>query len=138
MQTQAPPELWEAATEDVDFLPLLGEMIVAALRPGNELSALTLAAANVVVPPYAAEEGHDASPRPGDYVAVSLSGPGPWSADWSWPPASGILPAAIPVPPERLIAARVRYAYGRALGASSSVTVFLDRQGPVPVSRGQR
>ena len=27
MRTERPPELWEADTEDVRFIPLLGEMI---------------------------------------------------------------------------------------------------------------
>jgi len=138
MRTEAPPEPWEAATEDVDFLPLLGEMIVAALRPGNQLSALTLAAANVVVPPEVARDGHPASPAAGDYVAVSVAGPGPWSADWSWLPSGGPPHAEIPFPPERLVAARVRYAYGRALGTSSSITVFLARLDPASVPSVER
>ena len=138
MQTEAPPGLWEAATEDYDFISLLGEMIAAALRPGSPLSTLTLAAANVVVPSdLGAKDGPPSSPAPGDYVAVTVTGPGAWSTDWRWLPAQGTQPGEIPVPPARLVAAKARFAYGRALGATSSVTVFLARHGTLPVSAAE-
>lgn len=130
MRTEAPPEVWEAATEDVDFIPLLGEMIAAALGPGSPLSALTLSASNVTVTtdPHAPDDPSLAPPA-GSYVAVTVAGPGAWSPDWSWLPRAGAAPSGLPVPPERLVAAQVRYAYGRAFAAESSVTVFLARAG---------
>jgi hypothetical protein len=124
MRTEAPPQLWEAATADVLFLPLLGEMIAAALRPGSPLSALTLSTANVVVTPEAAV---GMTPASGEYVAVSVLGPGAWTGDWRWLPA-GPTPAGLPFPAGRLTEARAHFAYGRALAAGSSVTVFLGRQ----------
>ena len=69
MQTERPPLMWEADTDDERFIPLLGEMIVVGLNAGNELAQLTLAVSNVTV-----EEDDDdpeESPwvEPGDYVA---------------------------------------------------------------------
>ena len=49
IKVERPPEIWEAETEDVRFVPLLGEMIAAALSGGAELGQLTLNASNVVV-----------------------------------------------------------------------------------------
>ena len=42
MKVERPPEIWEADTEDTRFVPLLGEMIAAALAGGGELAELTL------------------------------------------------------------------------------------------------
>ena len=128
MRTESPQDIWEPDTEDVDFIPLLGEMITAALRPGSPLAALTLAAANVVVPVDHDPEAHSVPP-PGEYVAVSVSGPGPWCTDWRWLPDRSSS-APVPIPLERLVVAGIRFAYGRALGASSSMTVFLARRPP--------
>jgi hypothetical protein len=137
MRTEAPPHLWEAETEETDFLPLLGELIAAALRPGTTLSDLTLSAANVVVTPD--PDPGTSSPAAGDYVAITLSGPGAWGTDWRWRPRNEVTPPAVPVPvaANRLIAAKARYAYGRALGDASSVTVFLARLGPVSLPRAE-
>ena len=126
MQTQAPPEVWEADTEDVHFIPLLGEMIAAALQSGHPLADLLLKADNVVVPPEAAGDAEHAGPAAGEYVAVTVAGPGQWCADWTWLPDMPA-PAKLRIPAERLPVARVRYAYGRFLGSSSSITVFLAR-----------
>jgi hypothetical protein len=129
MQTEAPPALWEPATEDSLFLPLLGEMIAAALRPGSPLSALTLAAANVVVEHDTTEAGPGTTPAPGEYVAVSVTGPGAWTRDWRWLPARAA-PPEIPFAPARLVDAHAHFAYGRALAADASITVFFARVGP--------
>jgi hypothetical protein len=128
MRTEAPPELWEPATEDTLFLPLRSEMIAAALRPGSPLSALTLAAANVVVP-EATGATPDSSPTPGEYVAVSVTGPGAWTRDWRWLPTRPA-PSAMPSSPTPLLDARVQFAYGRSLAAESSITIFLARITP--------
>lgn len=128
MRTEFPQAMWEAETEDIDFAPLLGEMIEAALRPGTPLSSLTLAAANVVVPPDLTEEvGVTPDPPVGEYVAVTVSGPGAWSTDWRWTPDTDTTSGKGSLSTPRLIAAGVRFAYGRALGAGSSMTVFLAR-----------
>jgi hypothetical protein len=127
MRTESPPVIWEAETEDLDFAPLLGEMIEAALRPGTRLSSLTLAAANVVVPPETQEIGVLSDPPVGEYVAVTVSGPGEWSADWRWTPRTDATSGKSPLSTPRLLAAGVRFAYGRALGTGSSMTVFLVR-----------
>ena len=126
MKVERPPQLWEADTEDVDFIPLLGEMIVAALRPGTEPADLTLNASNVVVEE---DEDTEGAPRagPGEYVAVTVSGPGDWSSDRSWIPTSESAPPAFRSLGPALLRARARWVYGRALPPASSLTVFFSR-----------
>ena len=128
MKVERPPEIWEADTEDVRFLPLLGEMIAAALSRGAELGALTLNVSNVVVESAADEEGAEGSgPLPGQYVAVTVSGSVDLGPDSTWRPrgprASGLLGRLV----ERLAVACARYAYVRRIPPSGSVTVFLSR-----------
>ena len=74
MNVEQPPELWEADTEDALFLPLLGEIIAAALSHGVALEELTLNASNVVVEPP--EDDEDVmAPLPGEYVAITVRAP---------------------------------------------------------------
>jgi hypothetical protein len=75
------------------------------------------------VPAEAADENLAA----GDYVAVTVSGPGAWCTDWRWLP-SRPPPAKMRLPAERLQVAGARHAYGRDLGATCSITVFLARR----------
>src|SRR4051812_36626725 len=87
MQVQQPPELWEPETEDVRFVPLLGELIAAALSGGGELSQLALGAANIEV----AEDGPVSA---GQYVVVTISGSTDLGADSRWTadrPPDGLL-----------------------------------------------
>lgn len=126
MQTERPPLMWEADTDDERFIPLLGEMIVVGLNAGNELAQLTLAVSNVTV-----EEDDDdpeESPwvEPGDYVAVTVKGPGRWSDDvWRSGdgPTRGMLVNVAP----RADDAGAVYAYTRDLDGERAVTVFLRR-----------
>ena len=125
MQTERPPVMWEADTDDERFIPMLGEMIAVGLRRGNELAQLTLAVSNVTV-----EEEDDAEEtpwlEPGDYVAVTVKGPGRWSDDvWrsSEGPTRGLLANVAP----RADDAGAVYAYARDLGGEGAVTVFLPR-----------
>ena len=126
MQTEWPPLMWEADTDDERFIPLLGEMIVVGLNAGNELAQLTLAVSNVTV-----EEDDDdpeESPwvEPGDYVAVTVKGPGRWSDDvWRSGdgPTRGMLVNVAP----RADDAGAVYVYTRDLDGEGAVTVFLRR-----------
>ena len=125
MRTERPPLMWEADTDDERFIPLLGEMIVVGLNAGNELAQLTLAVSNVTVEE---EEGPEDSPwvDPGDYVAVTVRGPGRWSDDvWRSGdgPTRGMLVNVAP----RADDAGATYAYTRALDGEGAVTVFLRR-----------
>ena len=128
MKVERPPEIWEADTEDVRFLPLLGEMIAAALSRGAELSALTLNVSNVVVEPAEDLDLIEGSgPSPGQYVAVTVSGHTDLGPDSTWlprsPRVSGLLARLV----ERLVVAGARYAYVRCMPPSGSITVFLSR-----------
>ena len=126
MRTERPPLMWETDTDDERFIPLLGEMIVVGLNAGTELAQLTLAVSNVTV-----EEDDDdpeESPwvEPGDYVAVTVKGPGRWSDDvWRSGdgPTRGILVNVAP----RADDAGAVYAYTRDLDGEGAVTVFLRR-----------
>lgn len=126
MRTERPPLTWEADTDDERFIPLLGEMIVVGLNAGNELAQLTLAVSNVTV-----EEDDDDEPEtpwvePGDYVAVTVKGPGRWSDD-VWRSGDGpTLGMLVNVAPRADDAGAV-YAYTRDLDGEGTVTVFLRR-----------
>jgi hypothetical protein len=125
MKTERPPLMWEADTDDERFIPMLGEMIVVGLNAGNELAQLTLAVSNVTVDE---DDDADETPwlEPGDYVAVTVKGPGRWSDD-AWRagegPTRGLLANIAP----RADDAGAVYAYTRALGGEGAVTVFLPR-----------
>jgi hypothetical protein len=125
MRTERPPLMWEADTDDERFIPLLGEMIVVGLNAGNELIQLTLAVSNVTVEE---DEDPEESPwvEPGDYVAVTVTGPGRWSNDvWRSGdgPTRGMLVNVAP----RADDAGAVYAYTRDLDGEGAVTVFLPR-----------
>lgn len=125
MRTERPPLMWEAEADDERFIPLLGEMIVVGLNAGNELAQLTLAVSNVTVEE---DEFAEESPwvEPGDYVAVTVKGPGRWSDDvWRSGdgPTRGMLVNVAP----RADDAGAVYAYTRDLDGEGAVTVFLRR-----------
>jgi len=123
MKVQRPPELWEADTEDIRFVPLLGEMIAAAVAGGGQPAELTLNASNVVV-----EDGD--RPAPGEYVAVTVSGRIDLGADAVWPPAGPSAQGLLGRIHDRLVAAGVTFAYVRRVPSEGSVTVFLRRARP--------
>lgn len=123
MRVKRPPELWEADTDLERFLPMLGEMIAIGLGRGNDLGDLNLTANNVTV-----EADEDERPlTAGDYVAVTIAGPGSWSDDvWhaGEGPTRGLLANLAP----RADDAGAAYAYARDLGTDGgAVTVFLPR-----------
>jgi len=41
MKTERLPEMWEAQTEDIHFIPLLGEIIAAGIGGGSPLELRT-------------------------------------------------------------------------------------------------
>jgi hypothetical protein len=128
MKIERPPRVWDADTEDVRFVPLLGEMIAAALGAGTPLAELTLSAANVVVEPFTDGEGATAgSPEPAEYVALTVRGVADFGPDATWkpsaPPPTGLLARLH----ERLETAGARFAYVRRLPPEASFTVFLAR-----------
>jgi hypothetical protein len=123
MRTERPPLLWEADTDDERFLPMLGEMIVIGLGRGNELAELTLSVSNVTVEE---DDDEEAWVAPGDYVAVTVRGPGRWANDvWraGEGPTRGLLCNVGPWADD----AGAVYAYTRDLGDGGAATVFLPR-----------
>lgn len=131
MRVERPPELWEAATDDTRFIPLLGEMIAAGLSGGAALDAMTLNASHVVIAPHADEHEDGDEPAlapPGEYVAVTVSGETTFGDDCIWRtpgPASGGLLKRLQAP---LITAGVVCAYTRRMPPHGSVTVLLRRR----------
>ena len=126
MRVERPPEIWEADTEDVRLLPLLGEMIASGLATGTPLAELTLSASNVVIEPPDDGEGM-VDPLPGQYVALTVSGVTDFGPDDTWhpsaPPQTGLLSRLA----ERLQTAGARFAYVRRIPPDGSFTVFFSR-----------
>ncbi len=83
MRVERPPELWQVDVDDESFIRMLGEMIVVGLLHHDVLAELTLNASNVTI----ADDGPEGV-TPGDYVAVTVRGPGAWERDMTWTPAS--------------------------------------------------
>jgi hypothetical protein len=122
MRVERPPELWQVGVEDEPFIRMLGELIVVALLHHDVLAEVTLNAANVTI----GDDGPDGV-APGDYVAVTIHGPGVWERDMTWTPASTEplwsvdLDAAVR-------AASVSFGYLRSSGREEgSITVFIPR-----------
>lgn len=128
MKVERPPALWEADTEDTRFLPLLGEILAAALGGGSSVGELTLAASNVVV-----EQTEDGDrpmvPQPAEYVAVTVRGPCDLGPDDSWHPAAPCPRGLLSRLHGRLEAAGARFAYVRRMPPEGSITVFFFRLG---------
>jgi hypothetical protein len=127
MNVQRPPLLWDADTEDTRFVPLLGEMIAAALAGGGELSALTLNASNVSVDLADDPDDAGSGPPPGDFVAITISGATDLGPDGSWTPGRSSSVALLNRLTDRLAVAGARYAYVRRMPPTGSITVFLAR-----------
>ena len=128
MNVERPPEIWEADTEDTRFVPLLGEMIAAALAGGGELSALTLNASNVSVDLSDDPDEHEGSgPPSGEFVAITVSGATDLGPDGSWNPGRRSGVALLNRLADRLTVAGARYAYVRRIPPTGSITVFLSR-----------
>jgi hypothetical protein len=129
MKVERPPELWEADTEDWRFLPLLGEIIAAALASGTPLGELTLNASNIgVEPPEAGEDR--IVPRPAEYVAITVRGPTDLGPDETWHPSAPHRPSLLFRLHQRLLAAGARFAYIRRIPPDGSFTVFFSRLAP--------
>ena len=122
---ERPPLLWEAAADAGPFGLLLDALLALSRRRGIEPADLTLHLANVTV----GETAAGAHLPAGDYVAVTVRGPGGWASDARWWPGAappGGLLAELVGP---LGAAGARFAYARDLGGAGSVTVYFRRLG---------
>ena len=127
MNVERPPELWEVDTEDVRVLPLLGEMIAAALAGGAELGELTLNASNVVVEADSDSESKARPPLPGEYVAVTVRGSADLGPDAAWHTEAAETSGLLARLRRRFIVAGSPYAYIRRAAPENSITVFLPR-----------
>ncbi len=129
MKVERPPELWDAATEDWRFLPLLGEIIAAALGNGTPLGELTLSASNVMVEPP--EDGEaTVAPQPAEYVAITVRGHTDLGPDDTWHPMAPRRQGLLFRLHHRLEAAGARFAYIRRMPPESSCTVLFLRLAP--------
>ena len=127
MKIERPPEMWEADTEDVRFIPLLGEMIAAGIGGGSPLEELTLNVSSVVVQPDpCAEAGQGRRPPQGEYVAVTVRGKTDLGPDDSWLPGD-VGRDLLGRLRQRLADAGACYAYVRRIPPEGSITVFLRR-----------
>jgi hypothetical protein len=122
MRVERPPSLWEVDVDDEPFTRMLGEMIVVGLLHHDLVAELTLNASNVTV----GDDGPDGV-VPGDYVAISIKGPGAWESDAIWTLAS-TEPFWGPDLDAALRAASASFAYRRRLSHDEgSITVFIPR-----------
>ena len=122
MRVERPPSLWEVDVDDEPFIRMLGEMIVVGLLHHDVLAELTLNVSNVTV----GDDGPDGVGS-GDYVAISITGPGGWEQDASWTPAS-TEPFWSPDLDAAVRGASASFAYRRRLGVDEgSITVFIPR-----------
>ena len=127
MNVERPPLLWDADTEDTRVVPLLGEMIAAALAGGGVLSALTLNASNVSVDLADDPDDAGSGPPQGEFVAITISGATDLGPDGSWNPGRSSSVALLNRLTDRLAVAGARYAYVRRMPPTGSITVFLAR-----------
>jgi len=128
MKVQRPPELWEGDTSEARFVPLLGDMIAAALAGGAELAALTLNASNVVVQADQDAEDWDAwAPAAGEYVAVTIGGNADFGPDARWTPSGFAGSDLLERLHRRLSDAGAAFAYVRRIPPRGSITVFVPR-----------
>ena len=128
MKVERPPEIWEADTEDVRFLPLLGEMIASGLSGGATLSELTLNVSNIVVGlDEGSVENERQYPFPGEYVAVTVCGDSDLGPDGVWHPGGSSAEGLLSRLDSRFVEAGVRYAYVRRMPPTGSITVFIPR-----------
>lgn len=124
MRVERPSQLWEVDVDDEPFIRMLGELIVVGLLHHDVLAELTLNASNVTV----GDEG-PVGVDAGDYVAISIKGPGAWEPDARWTPAS-TEPFWSPDLDAAVRAASASFAYRRWLGDDEgSITVFVPRSG---------
>lgn len=128
MKVERPPEIWEGDTEDVRFLPLLGEMIASGLAKSAQLADLTLSVSNVVVERAEDDDEPLLSPEPGEYVAVTVLGAGDWGPEGVWPRSQYSSPSPwLERMNDRLRTAGVPFAYVRTFKDYATVTIFLRR-----------
>lgn len=124
MRVERPSQLWEVDVDDETFIRMLGELTVVGLLHHDVLAELTLNASNVTV----GDEG-PVGVDAGDYVAISIRGPGAWEPDARWTPAS-TEPFWSPDLDAAVRAASASFAYRRRLGDDEgSITVFVPRSG---------
>jgi len=127
LRTEAPPEPWTPDADDATFVPLLGEMIGAALASGNELSDLTLSFANLVV---SSDDDPEAPPMPeGELVGITVRGGGRWEPERTWRPDAGADPPPFVSPSLEAAAARAGavFGYTRSQPDGGAVVVWFRR-----------
>ena len=128
MHIERPPVLWEADTQDEVFIRLLGELIAFALQRNPDVSTLTLNVANVVVE---LDASSDWMPN-GDYVAVTVRGPGSGTPELVWRPNSPLTFGPFGELDKAASKAQAISIYSRNLGEEGSITAFFRRSAKPP------
>jgi hypothetical protein len=123
MHIERTPVLWEADTGDEVFIRLLGEVISFALQRSRDVSTLTLNVANVAVDSHATREGMPA----GDYLAVTVRGPGSGTPELVWEPTSPLIFGPFGDLDKAALNSRAVWVYSRNLGEEGSITAFFRR-----------
>jgi hypothetical protein len=126
LRLERPPLLWGADTDEVACRRLLDQLIALGWPGHDEPSGLSLNLSNVTVP----EDSADERLATGNYVAVTLRGPGEWGPETVWWPGATLVGGVLPKLEESLGQASGRFAYTRNLGSDRAVTVFFSRLTP--------
>lgn len=126
MQIERPPVLWEVATPSDDaFIRLLAEMMAFALQWAKDPAALTLNAANVEIP-----DSEAAGVPAGQYVAITLRGPGTAPDELQWRPDSPKTFGLFGDLDYAAANAQAIWIYTRKLNGAGSITALLRRGFP--------
>ena len=125
LRVERPPLLWAADADAGPFGRLLDGVLALGRRRGNEPDNLTVNLANVTVGRTAA----GAHLPVGEYVAVTVRGPGGWGPDARWWPGAAPAGGLLAELAGALGAAGARFAYARDLSREGSVTVYFGRLG---------
>jgi hypothetical protein len=124
LKVERPPEIWEVLGDEGRVAELLEAMIRAATTSGASLDELTLNVSNVVVEPPDDDEPMTA-PRPGEYVALTITAPSDLGPDGTWQPGAGAPTGVLNGLVGQCQAAGVLFAYVRRIPGRGSLTVFL-------------
>lgn len=126
MCDERPPLLWEADARDDSFIRLVCELIAFTLCRSKSVSDLTLRVSNVVI------DAGIAQVPTGDYVALTVRGPGRVAPELKWWPNAPTTCDPVGDLERAAALAGSAFVYTRNLGVEASITVLFRRASAGP------